>query len=141
MKTSKSFVLFASAGVAAAALTSCIVETPPVQATHTTTTYETAPTTQTRYIQTLPSGYREEVVDGNRYYRTGDVYYRRDGRGYTVVDLPGNRTRQVYDDGTVVTTLPSGARVVNRGATRYYESGGVYYQSRGNGYVVVRNPY
>jgi hypothetical protein len=98
-----------------------------------------------------PQGSRYIVVETPRGSRG---YGDRDGRRYDGYD---NR-RDDYRDGrrdydydrrpgydrsetTVVRTLPSGARVVTHRGTRYYQSGNVYYQPRGDGYVIVRSPF
>jgi hypothetical protein len=39
-------------------------------------------------VQTLPPGYRSEVISGTSYYYHDNVYYRPQGRGYVVVDSP-----------------------------------------------------
>lgn len=119
-------------------------------------------------VHTLPPGYRTEVVSGTRYYHHNNVYYRPQGRDYVVVEAPrrqgrdrdwdrrGNdrdwdgrpdrgRDRDRHDHGhrdvTVIRELPRGYKVINRGGQRYYQAGNVYYQSRGEGYIVVRSPY
>lgn len=39
-------------------------------------------------VRTLPSGYRTEVISGNRYYFHNGTYYRPRGNSYVVVDRP-----------------------------------------------------
>lgn len=46
-----------------------------------------------------------------------------------------------YTVGQVVTTLPSGYRMVTVGGNRYYSYGDYYYRPHGSGYVVVDSPY
>jgi hypothetical protein len=111
-------------------------------------------------VTVLPSGYRTVVVSGTRYYQHGGVYYQRQGRGYVVVGSPYRRfsehergrdrdRRPDWNDPhpgqaggvTVVRRLPGGYRTVTHRGVRYYRAGDVYYQSRGDGYIVVRNPY
>ena len=98
-------------------------------------------------VQTLPHGYRTEVIGGTSYYYHDNVYYRPQGRGYVVVESPRRHSRRHdWDHGprrdvTVIRELPSGYRVVTHGGQRYYRVGDVYYQSRGSGYVVVRSPF
>jgi hypothetical protein len=105
-------------------------------------------------VQTLPSGYRTEVISGDPYYVYNGTYFRpRSGR-YVVVEAP--RQRGYYDsrydrrDGPydrtvtrerVITHLPSGYRVVTHRGTRYYQVRDTYYQQRGSGYVIVQSPY
>lgn len=120
-------------------------------------------------ITTLPSGYRSEVIAGSRYYRHNDIYYRSQGRGYVVVESPHRRFsdrgpgsdrdrgpdrdrdrdgRPNWNDprpnvpgGPVVRRLPNGYKTVTHRGARYYRAGDVYYQSRGDGYIIVRSPY
>ncbi|QJE96704.1 DUF6515 family protein [Luteolibacter luteus] len=120
-------------------------------------------------VQTLPHGYRTEVIGGTNYYYHDNVYYRPQGRGYVVVDAPRGGPRhddrdhrhdrdrdrdrgrdRDWDRGpgrgpgrdvTVIRELPRGYKVVTHGGKRYYRAGDVYYQSQGSGYVIVRNPY
>lgn len=47
-------------------------------------------------VQTLPHGYRTEVIGGTNYYYHDHVYYRPQGRGYVVVDAPRGGPR--HDD-------------------------------------------
>lgn len=106
-------------------------------------------------VRSLPSGYRTEVIDGDRYHVHNGTYYRpRSGR-YVVVDAPRPRDRGRYgrsqqDRGynrsqqgrdVVITRLPRGYRPVTYRGVRYYQVNDVYYQQRGSGYVVVGRPY
>ncbi len=113
-------------------------------------------------VTTLPSGYRTEVISGTSYYHHGDVYYRPQGRGYVVVESPhrhhdGNRpggrdrdrdgrpdryeSHGDYHGERVIRQLPNGYQTVTHRGTRYYRAGDVYYQSRGEGYIIVRSPF
>lgn len=137
--------------VAAASLSSCYV--PPGA------TVAVEPAYRPGYVVTsLPYGYRTELISGTRYYYHNDVYYRPSGRGYIVVESPhrhgpprgdwdrdgrpDRRGPYPHDhDVTVVRRLPSGYRVVTHHGQRYYLAGDVYYQARGDGYIVVRSPF
>lgn len=118
-------------------------------------------------FQTLPAGYRSETLSGTRYYYDNGNYYRRDSRGYVIVDAPrgsrynedyravrqgrevnSRRNQRIYDRnnpevryGEVITRLPSRHRVVNHRGQRYYQSGDHYYTRDQRGYTLVRNPY
>lgn len=164
MKTSRIILSVITLG-AAGLLTSCV---DPYYTGGTTTT------TVTHYrpgyvVDTLPGGYRTEVIGGVSYYRHNDVYYRPQGRRYVVVDRPGGYNRgpnrydsrdrydhrDRYDRGpgrydprgprgghtTVIRTLPSGARVVTHRGQRYYESRGTYYRPASGGYIIVGSPF
>lgn len=121
-------------------------------------------------VNTLPGRYETEVVGGVRYYHYNNTYYRPQGNRYVVVEAPrGSRgwkdrpnpydnhranwdpresgyerkseRRPGYTETRVVRTLPKGYKTVTHRGTRYYQSGNVYYQSRGDGYVIVNRPY
>ena len=111
-------------------------------------------------VTKLPSGYRSATYGGTRYYYHNDVYYRPRANGYVVVERPreagrGYRDRDRdgvpnrYDarpnrpdrDARMVRRLPDGYRVVTHRGKRYYRSGNRYYESRGNGYVIVASPF
>lgn len=52
-------------------------------------------------VRVLPSGYRSETIDGNRYYNHNGTYYQSRSGGYVVVEAPHNRyesTRPRYND-------------------------------------------
>jgi hypothetical protein len=126
-------------------------------------------TTVTHYrpgytVNTLPTRYETEVVGGVRYYHYDNVYYRPQGSRYVVVEAPrGSRgyrydnhranwdpreshydrdhRRSGYTETRVIRTLPNGYQTVTHRGTRYYRSGNVYYQSRGDGYIIVDSPY
>lgn len=162
MKTSRIILSLITLG-AAGLLSSCV---DPYYTGGGTTT-----TTVTHYrpgyvVDTLPGGYRTEVVGGVSYYRHNDVYYRPQGRRYVVVERPRydrgrydqrdrydrdrrdryNRGPDRYDprrsrDTTVIRTLPSGARVVTHRGQRYYESRGTYYRPASGGYIIVARPF
>lgn len=76
----KSIVSLLAIG-AAGLLSSCV---DPYYGTSTTVT-----TYRPGYVaQTLPGGYRTQVVGGVTYYHHNDVYYRRQGTRYVVVERP-----------------------------------------------------
>lgn len=99
-------------------------------------------------VQTLPPRYSTVTISGTRYYHHDGVYYRPQGSRYIVVEDPrGHRRGDGYRSGrghrsdvTVIRTLPRGHRVITHGGNRYYYHGNTYYQSRGDGYVIVENP-
>lgn len=91
-------------------------------------------------VSTLPPGYRTEVINGVRYYRHDHVYYRPEGSGYVVVETPRTIV-DAHPGASIVRTLPGGYEVVTYRGQRYYRSGNVYYQSRGDGYAIVPSPY
>ena len=162
MKTKPTVLMLIAAG-AGALLTSCV------------DTYPAGPTTvvESHYrpgyvINTLPSGYRAEVIGGTRYYYHNNVYYRPQGRSYVVVDSPhrhiprhdGDWDRRSDRDGrpdrdwdrrrpgsgrdrnvTVIRELPNGYTVVNHRGQRYYRAGDRYYQPREGGYIIVGSPF
>lgn len=76
--------LLATASAAVLFSTSCTVETYTPPPPHAGGGYY-----EPGYvINTLPSGYRTEVISGTRYYYHDNVYYRPQGRGYVVVRSP-----------------------------------------------------
>lgn len=101
---------------------------------------------QTGYsVRTLPPGYRTERYGNSDYYYSGSNYYQRRANGYVVVEAPrhrdsGHRDSGYRDHDGMIMRLPPGARMINHSSGRYYQSGNVYYQQRGNGYVVVQFP-
>lgn len=157
MKTPSVSLLLAS-GLAIGMLSSCVAPYDShAEASITTTSYQPG-----YRINSLPSGYRSEVISGSNYYYHNGAYYRRQSNGYVVVDAP--RTSRYYteydrhrgsgnhrssnnyrdqrnDRVTVITHLPSGYRVVNHGGSQYYQSGEIYYRRQGSGYIVVSRPY
>jgi hypothetical protein len=119
-------------------------------------------------INTLPYGYRREILSGNTYYYHDGYYYRRSSDGYMVTDAPqssryygeyerlrqsryartspyGERRdrydRQTYERRESVSQLPSGYRVVEYGGRKYYKHGDRYYVREDGRYYVVARPY
>ncbi|WAC19871.1 hypothetical protein OVA24_00580 [Luteolibacter sp. SL250] len=155
MKTSTTILSVIALG-AAALLTSCVDPYYTGGTTTTVTTYRPG-----YVVDTLPGGYRTEVIGGVSYYRHNDIYYRSQGRRYVVVERPGgydrydrrdryDRDRHDHDryhrgphgrETTVIRTLPSGARVVTHRGERYYESRGTYYRPASGGYIIVGSPF
>jgi len=157
MKT-KSVSLLLASGLAIGMLPSCVAPYDSHgQTSATRTSYQPG-----YRVNSLPSGYRSEVISGGTYYYHNGVYYRPQSNGYVVVDAP--RTSRYYteydrqhgsdkyrssnnyrdqrnDSVRVITHLPSGYRVVNHGGIQYYQSGGTYYRREGSGYIVVSRPY
>ena len=157
----KVFIMALSAAGLGASLTSCVDPYYAGGPSHT----PYAPIYRPGYeVRSLPPGYRVEVISGTRYYYHNNIYYRNRGNSYVVVESPrrGPVPPNRYDDrrgpggwrGTdyrrdgdgygnrhVMRELPRGAQQVTYRGQRYYRSGGVYYQSRSDGYVVVRSPY
>lgn len=140
----------------AVSLSSCVIDPYYSEPSHTHVTTVYRPGYE---VRTLPSGYTTQTINGTRYYYHDNVYYSsRNGR-YVVVDNPRHHGPRRYDDRrdyrdrrdrdyrrnsdqvTIIRTLPGGARSVNYRGQQYYRSGNTYYQSRGNGYVIVTNPY
>lgn len=155
MKPYTTSLLFAASLVIGTILTSCAPPADPHTDTTTTTTYSDF---QPGYrTTTLPTGYQSEEISGSTYYYNNGHYYRPNGGGYVVVAAP--RTSRYYSDYdsrrrstttvqnprtgevNVITTLPSGYRVISHGGTRYYQSGDQYYRRQGDGYITVSNPY
>lgn len=69
------------------------------------------------------------VVHKNvKYYRSGDVWYKKKNRKYVVVSAPA---------GVRVQTLPKGYKVVKLKGVRYYKYKGIYYKKSGRNYIVV----
>ena len=62
-----------------------------------------------------------------------------DGRGQ-VLDSRYNHGRYYPPAGTARATLPEGYRPYFHGGNRYYFSGGVWYASRGPGFIVIAPP-
>jgi hypothetical protein len=124
--TSKTIVLASFALTAAALLPSCVAPYPGGQQSSVSVGYE---------VRSLPSGYRTEIVGGNRYYIHGDTYYRSRSGRYVVVDSPRVRrgpSQQVY-----IERLPPGYRMVRRGGQQYYYANNRYYQKSGSRYLAV----
>lgn len=103
--------------------------------------------------RSLPSGYRTEVIGGERYYLHDNTYYRPRGNRYVVVEPPRSRysrttyTDRSYGNGpfdrreTIIRELPRGYRTVQHRGVTYYQIQDRYYQRSGSGYVVVDRPY
>ena len=117
-------------------------------------------------VDSLPGGYRREMISGNTYYYHDGYYYRPGSGGYVVVDAPRgsryyddynrrqrtyhtNRTYQEssggpdgrYERTEVITRLPDGYRVVNYRGDTYYQAGDRYYRRQGDSYVITTRPY
>jgi hypothetical protein len=151
MKTQSVSLLLASV-LSIGMLSSCVTPYNSYGETSVTTT-----SYQPGYrINSLPSGYRTEVISGGNYYYNDGVYYRPESQGYVVVEAP--RTSRYYAEYdrhrysnsyrnqrganvSVISHLPSGYRVVNHGGNQYYQAGDNYYRREGNGYIVVSSPY
>lgn len=98
-----------------------------------------------------PQGREYVVVDApHRQGRDRDRDHRNDRGWDGRPDRGPDRDRYDRDhdrggrgnrDVTVIRELPRGYKVINRSGQRYYQAGNVYYQSRGDGYIVVRSPY
>lgn len=148
-QTTRSILLTAGLGLGMS-LTSCVAPYDSGVATTTTTSYRPGYT-----VNTLPGGYRTEVIDGSDYYYNNGSYFRRSGGSYVVVDAPrrsryyeeysryGNRTVHNHPDGSshVITELPRGYSTVNYQGEPYYRYQDRYYRRQGSGYVVVASPF
>lgn len=124
--SSKPVILAAFALAVAALLPSCVAPYPGGTQSSVSVGYE---------VQSLPSGYRTEIVGGNRYYIHGNTYYRSRSGRYVVVDSP--RVRRAPSQQVYIERLPPGYRVVRRGGQQYYYSNNRYYQKSGTRYVAV----
>jgi hypothetical protein len=117
-------------------------------------------------VNSLPGGYRSEIISGGTYYYHDGYYYRQGSGGYMVVDAPrnsryyddysrrqrtyqpdrvyrqsDNRYGQRYDRGEVITRLPDGYRTVNHRGNTYYRVGDRYYLRQNDSYVITTSPY
>lgn len=118
-------------------------------------------------INSLPRGYRTEIVGGSTYYYHNGSYYRPRSGGYVVVDAPrssrysrdydryrrGNRDQRDYrdqrpgsrrdqrDNVNIISRLPDGYRSMNHRGQTYYQHRGQYYRRQGSGYITVARPY
>lgn len=143
-------------------LASCVVPyDSPSGGSATVTTYRSG-----YRVDSLPSGYRSEVISGNTYYYNDGHYYRQGSGGYVVVDAPrssryyddygrrqgthqpgleyqqsSNRHDQGYERGQVITRLPSGYRELNHRGNTYYQVEDRYYRRQGDSYVITTRPY
>lgn len=139
------FISLASlAGLGSLMLTSCVVDSYPPQRT-----VDAGPYRPGYVVERIPGRYATESIGGVNYYHYNNVYYRPQGGRYVVVESPHMHrpgpmvppTGRIHGYGSTITTLPNGARVVTHNRARYWVHDNVYYQSRGNGYVIVRSPY
>lgn len=123
--------------VTASTLTSCV---DPYYTSQSATPQQTTVTTyRPGYeLPALPAGYQTEVIEGSRYYRHGDTYYRPQSGRYVVVEAPRQRTAQRE---TVIRRLPPGYQVTTHQGVRYYEVDNSYYRQRGTEYISVERPY
>jgi hypothetical protein len=117
-------------------------------------------------INSLPNGYRSEIISGNTYYYNDGHYYRQGSGGYIVVDAPRssryyddygrrhqttqttrtyrdspNRYESRYGQGEVITRLPSGYRTVTYRGNTYYQVEDRYYRRHDNNYAIVSRPW
>lgn len=156
-------LLAASSLAIGLSMTSCVA---PYDAYGTTTVTSYNPGYR---INSLPSGYRTEIIGGSKYYYHNGSYYRPRSGGYVVVDAPrSSRYYKDYDryrnrdqrDGRrgdyrdrrdrrdrrdanvdIISRLPDGHRAVNVRGNTYYQHRDRYYRRQGSGYVIVRNPF
>ncbi len=158
MKTGFSFLLTISSLAIGLTMTSCVTPYDAYGST-TVTTYNPG-----YRVNSLPSGYRTEIIGGSTYYYNNGAYYRSRRGGYEVVEAPRSsryyreydryrnrdqrpdrdqRSRRDYrrDNVNVITRLPDGYRTVNVRGRTYYLHRGQYYDRRGNGYTVVDRPF
>jgi len=97
-----------------------------------------------KYVVTSPpagaeltslSNARQVTVNGQDYYVSNHVFYEKIVRNgatlYTTVDAP---------IGAVVQTIPEYAVMVEADGQAYYRFDNIFYQKRGDGFVVVANP-
>lgn len=86
-----SSIISAAGAALCLSLTSCII---PVDTNMGHSDYSTY---QPGYrINTLPYGYRSEMIAGRTYYYHDGAYYRRDQNGYIIIDAP--RESRYYND-------------------------------------------
>jgi len=104
---------------------------------------------------TLPGGYRSEMIAGTNYYYHNGAYYQRRANNYVVVDAPrrsryydeytnyGNRTVHNHRDGSshVIDRLPNGYSTVDYRGEPYYRYQDRYYRREGSGYITVASPF
>ncbi|MFD2257968.1 DUF6515 family protein [Luteolibacter algae] len=89
MKKTYSSLLLAGGLIAGLTLSSCVAPYDTYGSSHVTYT-------NGHRINSLPHGYRTEIVSGRTYYYHNGHYYRPQSGGYVVVDAP-SRSRY-YDD-------------------------------------------
>lgn len=119
-------------------------------------------------VNTLPSGYRREMLSGNTYYYHDGYYYRPSSNGYVVTEAPrssryydeyerarqsrytrsnsyGSRhdrhDRQTHERRESVSQLPSGYRMVEYRGNKYYKYADRYYVREDGRYYIVARPY
>jgi len=88
MKNSLTPLLFAAGAAVTLGLSSCVAPYDAYGST-TVTTYSPG-----HRINTLPSGYRTEIIGSRTYYYHNGAYYNRGGSGYVVVDRPHGSRHQ-----------------------------------------------
>lgn len=71
---------------------------------------------------------RVVVHRNTNFYLSKGIWYKKNKRGYVVVNPPA---------GIVVKSLPSGFRVKKIRGVKYYHYNGVYYKRTGRKYIVV----
>jgi hypothetical protein len=149
MKTINNSILLCAVIGAGLGLSSCVAPYEGYTST-SVTTYRPGYT-----VQTLPSGYRAEVIAGTNYYYHNGAYFQRRNNNYVVVEAPRSsryyeeytryrgRTYHNHPDGSahVITQLPRGYTTVEYRGTPYYRYQDRYYRRQGSGYVVVPNPF
>lgn len=147
-KSAKKTLLAAGLGFGIS-LSSCVAPYDGVTTT-SVTTYRPGYT-----VETLPGGYRSEVIAGTNYYYHDGAYFTRRGNSYVVVDAPRRsryydeytryrgRTYHNHRDGSshVVSELPRGYTTVTYRGEPYYRYNDRYYRRQGSGYVVVASPF
>lgn len=150
MKSPIKYTLAAAGLGIGMSLTSCVAPYDAATTTTSVTTYRPGYT-----VNTLPGGYRSEVIAGSDYYYYNGNYFRRSGSSYVVVDAPrrsryydeytryGNRTYRSDVDGrtTVIRELPRGYTTVNHRGEPYYRYQDRFYRRQGSGYVIVASPF
>jgi hypothetical protein len=82
-------------------------------------------------VGALPRDHRVVVHGGARYYFSGGVWYRPQGKRFAVIAPP---------IGLFVPFLPPYYATIWLGGVPYYYANEVYYANRGDGYVIVEPP-
>jgi len=132
-------------------MTSCVA---PYDSYGTTTVTSYSPGHR---INSLPGGYRTEIIGGSTYYYHNGSYYRSGSGGYVVADAPrSSRYYREYDrdrsrdqryhgerrdNVNVLTRLPDGHRAVSVRGKKYYQHKDNYYRRQGNGYITGNRPF
>lgn len=70
-------------------------------------------------VKHLPTGAAVVVFKGNKYWISGGVYYRQQGKSYVTVLAP---------TGAKIRYLPNGAVVIKHKGKQYFKHAGVYYR-------------